>query len=521
MDLMAAGRAALLPDDDLTLACVLKSPLIGLDDDDLLALAPERRGSLAAALAASGVERHRQAAGRLALWRRRAASATPFAFYTHLLGADGGRRAMLERLGPEAGDALDEFIALTLAHEREGAPSLLTFLGRLEGQDLSIKRDMEAAGDAVRVMTVHAAKGLEAKMVILPDTCGAPSGQHDPAIFALPHDREPLTTAWSPRRVDDPPAVMAARAAIRQAAAEEHRRLLYVALTRAEERLIIAGFHGVKGKADGCWYDMIAASDLGLTEAPAPWDRSETILRRRDIGLDAGGSIAPRDEADITAIPAWLTHMPPREIAYAPPVRPSSALAAADQHPLEPEGFDLSERHRARRAAALAGRLAHELLQHLPAILPANRTAAAERFIAVQGSALDPERRATLARDVLGVVDHPDLGALFGPASRAEVGLAGRVRAPDGRTIEIAGQIDRIATTPETVMLADFKTGRPHTPETMPESYVTQLALYRSAVGPLYPDKSVRAFVVWTAGPTIVELPPERLDAAMDAILQA
>ncbi|MBE7219637.1 MAG: double-strand break repair helicase AddA, partial [Caulobacteraceae bacterium] len=199
MDLMAAGRAALLPDDDLTVASVLKSPLIGLDDDDLIRLAPERRGSLMSALDASPEPRHRHAAATLHDWRRRAAAETPFGFYARLLGPDGGRRAMLARLGQEAGDAVDEFVALALAHERDGPPSLTRFLAGLEGRSLSVKRDMEASGDAVRVMTVHAAKGLEAKIVFLPDTCGAPAGRHDPALFGLAEGGRPLL-AWSPKR---------------------------------------------------------------------------------------------------------------------------------------------------------------------------------------------------------------------------------------------------------------------------------------------------------------------------------
>ena len=140
------------------------------------------------ALGASDEPRHRAAHARLEEWRDLSAWLTPFAFYTRLLGADGGRRALLGRLGPEAGDAIDEFVALTLAHERDGAPSLMAFLARLDGVDLSIKRDMEAAGDAVRVMTVHAAKGLEAKILFLPDTCAVPSGRHDPALFDLEDD---------------------------------------------------------------------------------------------------------------------------------------------------------------------------------------------------------------------------------------------------------------------------------------------------------------------------------------------
>ena len=179
MDLLAAGRAALLADDDLTLACVLKSPLIGLDEQDLFGLAARRQGSLHSALAASPDARAREAARRLTVWRSRARKLSPYAFYARLLGEDGGRRALIGRLGPDAAEPIDEFLALALAHEQREAPSLHLFLAEVEATETAIKRDMESESDGVRVLTVHASKGLEAPIVFLPDTCGAPNnGQH-------------------------------------------------------------------------------------------------------------------------------------------------------------------------------------------------------------------------------------------------------------------------------------------------------------------------------------------------------
>ncbi|MGH6798751.1 MAG: 3'-5' exonuclease, partial [Roseiarcus sp.] len=249
LDLVAAGRAALLPEDDLNLASVLKSPLVGLDDDDLLIIAPRREGSLFEALKGAPGTRFETARRKLGRWRARAAL-NPFAFYASLLCEDGGRRDLEARLGPEAADAIDEFLRLALEHETEAAPSLAGFLADFEALERSIKRDMESGVDVVRVMTVHAAKGLEAKVIFLPDTCGAPSSRHDPNIFALGAGAE-FAIAWSPRKAADCPAVSAAREKMRGAAEDECRRLLAVARTRAEERLYIAGFHGVKGPASG------------------------------------------------------------------------------------------------------------------------------------------------------------------------------------------------------------------------------------------------------------------------------
>ena len=523
MDLMAAGRAALLPDDDLTLACVLKSPLVGLDDDDLLRFAP-RRGddSLRAALEGSNHPDDRAAAGRLAVWREWAVTLTPFGFYTRLLGQDGGRKAILGRLGPEAGDVVDEFMALTLAHERDGAPSLLAFLARLEGATLSIKRDMEAAGDAVRVMTVHAAKGLEAKIVFLPDTCGAPSGRHDPKLFTLGEveDADLSLLVWSPKADADPPAVAATRIKGREAAMEEHRRLLYVALTRAEERLYVAGFHGESGPKPGSWYDMMMAADLGVETAPAPWNLGETVLRRSDIMEAAAVKLPAEPGRHPVELPGWITRPAPREAPVAPPIRPSNALGAADQPGRGDADGEDDPRPLGRREAAAAGRLIHSLLQHLPGIAPAHRRDAGHRFLGARGRGFTPGQREDMLDKAMGVLGEAILAPLFGPGSQAEVALAARVVLPDGRAIDLNGQVDRIAVTPDAVLIADYKSGAPREEAATPASYVTQLALYRLAVAPLYPNRPIRAFLVWTNGPGVTELTPETLDQAVGRLAE-
>ncbi|MBK9080876.1 MAG: double-strand break repair helicase AddA [Rhizobiales bacterium] len=287
LDLLAAGRAALLPPDDLTLACVLKSPLIGLDDDDLIALAPRRPGSLAEALAAAREPRRAQAAARLALWRADAARLAPFAFFARRLGEEGGRRAFLERLGPEAGDVIDEFMKLALEHEQTGAPSLQLFLDAVASGEIEIKREGEPAG-LVRVMTAHAAKGLEAKIVILPETTGAPfSANHAPKLAELPrpdapHGAPPFLVAVAKKNLNPPAATQAAEA-VKAEAEDEQRRLLYVALTRAEEQLVVAGCKGKSKLPAGCWHELVSQAleaDPALVEAPAPWGEGETILRR-------------------------------------------------------------------------------------------------------------------------------------------------------------------------------------------------------------------------------------------------
>ena len=251
MDLIAAGRAAALPDDDLTLACALKSPLLGFDDDALMRIAAGRSGSLANALAAADEGVARNAARRLVEWRGRAKALSPFAFYALLLGQDGGRRALIGRLGPEAADPIDEFLTLALAHEQREAPSLHNFLAEVEAADVEIKRDMEVETEGVRVLTVHASKELEAPIVFLPDSCGGPDSRHEPKLLLLssPRPGDPPVLAWARKSIEDADAVADARVEAREAQAGEHRRLLYVAMTRAAQRLIVAGHADIQTPA--------------------------------------------------------------------------------------------------------------------------------------------------------------------------------------------------------------------------------------------------------------------------------
>ncbi len=504
-DLVALGRAALLPEDDLTLAIVLKSPFFGFTDDDLIALAPHRPASLHEALAQAEDRRFRAAAQRLQQLRHDAAELTPFDFYSRVLGPQGGRAQLVARLGAEADDAIDEFLKLSAVFEREQPSSLTSFLAMVEALDLSIKRDMESAGGAVRVMTAHAAKGLEAKIVFLPDTCGAPSGKHDPKLYAL-GEADDAALVWSLGKESDPSALAQARDAHRRAEREENQRLLYVALTRAEERLYICGHHGPRGRADGCWYDAIFnALEASCESLPDPLDPGSTIWRR--------GAAPPRfDLARIDAapgaveIPSFALTPAPREEAPAPPLRPSSALAGAD---ILPPAGDTAATTRADAERLLYGRLAHALLQHLPACAPQLRHEAARRFLDARGGLFDEDRRVALAKTTLAVIADERLAPLFGPDSTPEVDVVATL----DNGVVVSGRMDRLAETASEVLIADFKTGRPRA--VLEAEHLRQLALYRAAIAPLYRGKRVRCLLVWTQNATVIEAEEAALELAL------
>jgi len=499
MDLVAAGRAALSSDDDLTLACVLKSPLVGLDEDDLFGLAAKRRGSLAAALAASLGERGRHAARRLHIWSARTKNLSPYAFYARLLGEDGGRRALLERLGPDAADPIDEFLALALAHEQREAPSLHLFLAEVEATDTAIKRDMEGESEGVRVLTVHASKGLEAPVVFLPDTCGEPDGRHDPKLMRLASNRlnDPPLFVWSRKKDEDCEALAAARAERRMAEAGEHRRLLYVAMTRAAQRLVIAGYATSKGRGEGCWHRLVEVGlGASMTDAPAPWNSAETI-RRFGEGLRADdGGETPQQSAS-APLPAWLS-------AKAAPEAPGLRLTPSRARPA-PESQRVVE-----------GRLAHALLQILPDVAPEHRGAAAAAYLDAHGGTLGAAAREALSDQVVSTVAAPELAALFGPGSRGEVSLAGVLRRPGRAGAPYSGRLDRVLVTEAGVSIVDFKLGP--APMLPSPAHIVQLALYREALRPLYPTLPVRAALVYLDGPTLRSIETAELDAALDAL---
>ncbi|MBV8107492.1 MAG: double-strand break repair helicase AddA [Hyphomicrobiales bacterium] len=499
MDLVAVGRAALAPDDDLTLACVLKSPLVGLKEDDLFALAANRGGSLGRALAASPDERARNAARRLAIWRARAGAVSPHTFYTLLLGEDGGRKALLGRLGPDAADPTDEFLALALAHEQRAAPSLHRFLAEVEAADTAIKRDMESESEGVRVLTVHASKGLEAPIVFLPDTCGAPDGRHDPKLLRLAAagPNGPPLFAWSRKKDDDCRAMADARAERREAEAGEHRRLLYVAMTRAAQRLVVAGYETSTGRSKGCWYDLVESGlRESMTDSPAPWSGGETIRRFGEslFADDLGETPLPLASA---LLPAWLS---------------AKAAPDAPPAPLRPSRLGLmreSER-------VNEGRLAHALLQMLPDVAPERRAAAAKAYLDTLGGALGAAARVTLSAQVLSVIEAPELAALFGPGSRGEVSLAGVLRRPGRADAPYSGRLDRLLVTGGAASIVDFKLGA--APTAPSPAHLAQLAVYRAALQAIYPTLPVRAALVYIDGPTLRPIETGELDAALDAV---
>ncbi len=485
-DLLAALRVAATSADDLSLAALLRSPLGGLSERELFHLAHGRSGSLwdavSAALPPPPIrEVLRDLRGQADFLR-------PYELLQRLLIRHDGRRALIARLGSEAEDGIDALLDQALAYERVEPPSLTGFLAWIDRDEVTVKRRMEAAADQVRVMTVHGAKGLEAPIVILPDTSRSRDGGALPQVLPL----EDGHTGWRTRAEESPPPFAAASAARRARQAAENRRLLYVALTRAKTWLIVAGA-GQSGAES--WHTMVAEALASL--GPVPEDGPLGPARVCAHNWTEAPGAAPPAPGPAAALPDWARRPPP-----APPVEPGvlSPSALGGGHSLPGEGLDEA-------AAQARGAALHLLLEALPARPAAEWPALAARLL--------PGAPAELLDEAAAVLRAPELAAIFGPDALAEVDIAAPVAALSGQ--RLLGRVDRLLVEPDRVLAVDFKSNRvvPATPEATPEAILRQMGAYAAALGAIWPGRRIETAVLWTRALRLTPLPPALTAAAL------
>ena len=517
-DLKTLARFALYPDDDLSLAEILRGPFCDVDEDGLFSLAGARakRKRLWAELQARADERPE--------WRRACAlcdfaiaerGRDPFAFFSALLNRVddtglSGRARVLARLGPEAEEAIDETLNQILSAEDNGAFDLERCLARLEAADVEVKRELEGPRGEVRVMTVHGAKGLEAPIVILPDTTSRAKAQ-GPTLIAVPFSDDPLEDAgegWlmcPSSKGDDCDASRDAKAARQARTDAETLRLLYVALTRARDRLVILGRAGSRGPDDGSWWTRLNDAFDALGDQVRTL---ETGVRR--FGADPVTAIrSASQETAAVDIPTWARSVPPVEAGagYASPSRMEETARAPAPSPLARADGSLGRFRR--------GDLVHRLLERLPDIAIDDQPAAAVRMLARERD-LDEAQRDEMIDAAFRVLNDDRFAAVFGPGSRPEVALVGRApELPPG--VDISGRIDRLVVTPERVLVVDYKSNRP-SPDRIEDAdpaYVAQMAIYWAVLRALYPDRPVEAALVWTDGPKLTAVPEDLMREAL------
>ncbi len=514
-DLKALARFALFPGDDLTVAEVLRGPFCDVDEDSLFELAglKDRKG-LWRELKRRADERP-EWGGALDLLRaaRGARDLDPFGFFSRLLNrmdATGisGRARILTRLGREAEEAIDETLNQVLAAEGRGGTDLETCLALLEAADVEVKRELEGPRGEVRVMTVHGAKGLEAPIIILPDTTMKAKAQ-GPSLMPVATESGEAWLMCPGSSKEDCPASADARAAREARVGDESLRLLYVALTRARDRVIVMGRGSKRAPEAGDWWSVIEET----------FDRLGDQVRELDGGVRRYGADPDHLPAAVATAetrpeaPAWARSNPPRDAAarFASPSQMQEQKRISAPSPLargEGPGAGLGRFRR--------GDLIHRLLERLPDLPSPDRPDAAHRMLARERD-LTEDQRAEMIAAAFGVLDDARFAPVFGPGSRAEVALTGT--APDLPSgVSISGCIDRLVVTPERVLVVDFKSNRPapdHVEDADP-AYVLQMAIYAAVLRRLYPERPVEAALVWTDGPKLMAVPQGLMDAALE-----
>lgn len=536
-DLSALGRFLLQPEDDLSLAAVLKSPIFGETEERLFDLAYGRPDgqSLYASLRLKARDDLFLAriVPNLEKWAEEAACKPVFEFYSAVLGRDKVRSAIIGRLGHEASDVLEEFLNFALAEERTGLPGLEAFLATLESAAPEIKREMDQDRNEVRIMTVHAAKGLEAPVVFLVDSGSEPfSEQHLPRLLPFAPRRGLWDGPGFLWRFGADAANKAAREiglGTREKAEDEYRRLLYVGMTRAQDRLIVCGYHGARAPKDTIWHRMVsdALCEDEATRAVENRYTGETVLRFQVSSPLEGQTKEAKEEA--IASPGG--ELPPslggRLAASGRLPRPLSPSGASVLIGEEYEAAPLSRSpvldDREEPSFAIRRGIAiHRLLQMLPALPEGDRAAAMRRYIDRVGADWSGSEQ----KAAIEAVDRILADTVFAPIfnnreSRAEVGLMGTL-VIRGKERAISGKIDRLAVTADEVLIVDYKTNRPPPQrlDEVPDAYLVQLALYRALLQPLYPGRKVAAALLFTETPQIIPIDGKLMDATLARLSQ-
>jgi ATP-dependent helicase/nuclease subunit A len=488
-DLVALLSFLVTPEDSLSLAAALRSPLFGWSEDRLFRLAQGRPDKyLWATLRNADAPETLTVLNDL---RDQVDFLRPYEMLERILTRHNGRQRLLTRLGSEAEDGIDELLQQALAYETNDVPSLTGFLIWLESDVVEVKRQLDSEGSNIRVMTVHGSKGLESPIVILPDTADRNPRDHGEVVKLS--DGLPI---WKTPEKESHPDMVGALALRKAKVAEENLRLLYVALTRARSWLIIAGAgeaktettKGPKPRESWAWYRQVEA---GLTSLGAQKTSNGRCRYAYGAWPDAS-PLAPVAKTPVL-LPDWVSRPAPEAARPVAPLSPSD-LGGPKALPGDGESAD---------AAKLRGTALHALLEHLPNHDPATWPEIARLFAA------DPE---TLLAEATAVLTDPALSMLFGPGSLAEVAFTAEL---NDRVIQ--GTMDRVIVYPDHVLVVDFKSNKvvPATPNEVPDGLLRQMGAYAHALSQIYPGKRIETAILWTAKPSLMRLDPDTVTSAL------
>ena len=489
-DVLSLLKFADLPEDDLSLAEALRSPLLGFSEDDLFRVAHGRGNkTIWQNLRENFAQQYSKQIEILLSISNSVDFLRPFELIERILTRFGGRQKILSRLGLEAEDAINELLSQAMRYEQLEAPSLPGFLNWFAAGEVEIKREMSATAGQIRVMTVHGSKGLEAPIVILPDT-EVRAGKRDTSQIMPLNEGGFL---WKSSKDMAPVAQIEGTTTAKELSKQEQMRLLYVALTRAEQWLIVAGAGNSGKDASSSWYNLVEdamqKSDLlptEHTEIPGI-GKCLTILHNWS---EKKCQARLSSETPQTSLPNWAARTAPVITNSPAPFSPSSLDGA--KIILGGDGVD-------QNAAMRKGRQVHFLLEHLATSAPAQRRDKALQLLVGEFAPKNKTEFEAVLSETMDVLNDPALTYLFAPGTLAEVEISASVPELGGRIMH--GVIDRLVVTPDQVFIVDFKTNFlvPDTPDQTPIGILRQLGAYRSAVVQMYPDRPVRAAILWTA----------------------
>ncbi len=545
-DLMALGGFLLLPEDDLALATILKSPMFGLDDDDLFTIRRDPRDEDLVRTGKDGVERPKNiplwwalkktrdknkgerfstAYDQLARWMMRADKVPPFELFAGILDINGMREKLTSRLGSEAGDAINEFLAMALTFDENSPPSLQEFLTAVRNTNSEIKRDMEKGINEVRIMTVHGAKGLEAEIVFMPDTTSS-STSGKGAIEKLPATGlapgTPDHLIWCVPGSNDVEQVKAIKEHKKEGEQEEYNRLLYVAMTRARDRLYVCGWLGRNKLQDKSWYALVKSvlEEVGEETNDALDMKIWRFAKGSAPAPDAKQTAASSTDKNEIGVPDWMEQTAQKPPAKIKTLSPSNLvpheLADTPREVLPQEPNDLERERLTRNMGKFRGILVHALLEHLPDLPSELRPAAAARVLDSHQHVLNDEQRQIIIDEALLVLETEEFAPLFAPDSSAECSFNAALSGlgTSKHPLRMAGQIDRLVVGDKEVLIIDYKSNSkvPTKIEQVPTAYLVQLAAYRASVRPLFGGKTIKCALLWTREPKLMWLADTVLD---------
>ena len=499
MDLMALGDFLLFPKDDLMLATILKGPFIGLSEEHLFNLA-YNRGPLS--LWEILLEKQhedpiiKQCVQLIKELMNKYNKMTPYDFYSDFLLSENGRRALIDRLGEEINDPVDQFLNLALEFQNDQPLSLQTFLAWLRSGRNEVKRNMERNEGAVKILTTHSAKGLQAPIVFLADAARKPS--HRPTLV-WSHSDEINLPIWLGKRSEDTKVVGRLREHHAKRQDEEYRRLLYVGMTRAEDRLYVCGTEGVRGKSKNCWHEIVMRG-FDILKTKEKLIEKNGLVRfscpqKTKINLESNNPdiIESEDSGKAIKFSPLYTEDTSDRLSITSKERPSNTKN------------NVSSRKN-QESKILIGKITHRLLEILLTLPVSDRFEAGEKWLSNGSHGLDKDKQKKILFSIKELLNNQDLKKIFGPLGRSEVPFSVEVNNNNNNNIIISGKIDRLLIEDDIITAIDFKTDKypPDNQNLVRQEYIEQMQDYAKALRIIFPGKKILCGLLFTTNASMI-----------------